>query len=561
MTVSMASRESGRATTSGLSQRGRIAALVAICLAELLVVLDNTLVNVALPSMAVQLQADMSGLQWIVDAFTLAFSGLLLAMGHLGDRFGRRRFMVIGLAGVAVMSAAGALSSGLGQVIAARAGMGVFAAVVFPATLALLINIFTEPRQRAAAVAAWTAMAGMAVAIGPTIGGWLLEYFSWHSVFWINVPVALIAIAAVLITVPESRADHVARLDRIGIVLSLVGVTALVWSIIEAPKHGWLSAQSLAGYLLSIITLAVFVGWELRVASPVLNMRLFRNRRFALPSLAITVSYFAAFGFLFLITQYFQGVKELTPLEFGIHSLPFAVAVGFGAPIATMMAQRFGTTAMVVSGLLILAVAMYIAGRTTVDTEYVGPVVVSMILMGLGFAVVQGPATESIMGSVPLDEAGAGSAVNDTTREVGGALGVAVLGSIMTSIYAAHVSGRIAGIPAQIMNPQQKELAGNTPISVLEIVKAPVNPLLAPAKADLIHAMKVAALEGSQAASYVAVGTLVVAAIVVALALPWRAERLPSVLLGWRENDTAAADPAAVSSDQVGAVADSISRS
>ncbi|MFF2552906.1 MFS transporter [Nocardia sp. NPDC058058] len=534
-----------RGTAAGeLGRRARIAALVAICLAELLVVLDNTLVNVALPSMAVQLQADMSGLQWIVDAFTLAFSGLLLAMGHLGDRYGRRKFMIIGLTGVAAMSAAGALSSGLGQVIAARAGMGVFAAVVFPATLALLINIFTNPRERAAAIAAWTAMAGIAVAIGPTVGGWLLQYFSWHSVFWINVPVALVAIAAVLITVPESRAAHVDKLDRVGIVLSLAGVTALVWSIIEAPKHGWLSAQSLAGYLLSIIALAVFVGWELRVATPVLNMRLFRNRRFALPSLAITVSYFAAFGFLFLITQYFQGVKELTPLEFGIHSLPFAIAVGFGAPIATMLAQRFGTTAMVVGGLLILAAAMYLAGRTTVDTAYVGPVVVSMILMGLGFAVVQGPATESIMGSVPLEEAGAGSAVNDTTREVGGALGVALLGSIMTSVYTHNVGGKIAAIPGQIMTPQQKELASNTPISVLEIVKAPVNPLLAQAKMDLVHAMKVAALDGATAASYVAVGTLVVAALIVAVALPWKPERGPSVLLGWRETEPAAAESA-----------------
>ncbi|MFC9993373.1 MFS transporter [Nocardia sp. NPDC127526] len=542
MTVSMASRGSGL-TVATLSRRGRVAALVAICLAELLVVLDNTLVNVALPSMAVQLQADMSGLQWIVDAFTLAFSGLLLAMGHLGDRYGRRRFMVIGLIGVAAMSGAGALSSGLGQVIAARAGMGVFAAVVFPATLALITNIFTEARERAAAIAAWTAMAGIAVAIGPTVGGWLLEHFSWHSVFWINVPVALIAIAAVLITVPESRAEQVDRLDKIGIVLSLAGVTMLVYSIIEAPKHGWLSTQSIIGYLLAAAALAVFVAWELRVRTPVLNMRLFRNRRFALPSLAITVSYFSAFGFLFLITQYFQGVKELSPLEFGIHSLPFAIAVGFGAPIATMLAQRLGTTAMLVTGLLILAIAMYIAGQTKVETPYLGPVVISMILMGLGFAVVQGPATESIMGSVPLEEAGAGSAVNDTTREVGGALGVALLGSIMTTVYAQRVGGRIESIPGQIMNDQQKELASNTPISVLEVIKAPVNPLLLQAKTDLIHAMKAAALAGAQAASYVAVGTILVAAVIVALALPWKPQRGNSILLGWREKQPTPTDP------------------
>ncbi|MDN2500132.1 MFS transporter, partial [Nocardia nova] len=338
-----------------IATRMRIFALVAICLAELLVVLDNTLVNVALPSMAVQLQARMSGLQWIVDAFTLAFAGLLLPLGHLGDRYGRRRLMIIGLAGVAVMSAAGAMSSGLGQVIAARAGMGVFAAAVFPATLALIINLFPETRARAAAIALWTAMAGIAVAIGPVTGGWLLEYFSWHAVFWINVPIAAITIAAVLVVVPESRADHSGRLDVLGIGLSLVAVTTLVWTIIEAPKHGWLSGRSVGGYALSLILLALYVIWELRVESPVLNMRLFRIRRFSIPALAITVSYFCAFGFLFLITQYFQGVKELSALEFGIHSLPFAAAVGFGAPVATLAAQRIGTTATVVCGLLLLA--------------------------------------------------------------------------------------------------------------------------------------------------------------------------------------------------------------
>ncbi|MBF6134048.1 MFS transporter [Nocardia otitidiscaviarum] len=526
-----------------LSGRGRVAALIAICLAELLVVLDNTLVNVALPSMAVQLQADMAGLQWIVDAFTLAFSGLLLAMGHLGDRYGRKRFLVWGLAGVAVMSAAGALASGLGQVIAARAGMGIFAAMVFPATLALLTNIFTTARERAAAIAVWTAMAGIAIAIGPTVGGWLLEHFSWHSVFWINVPVAVIAIVAVWFTTPESRASHVDRLDRIGIVLSLAGVTLLVWSIIEAPKHGWLSAESLLGYAISAAALAAFVAWELRVRTPVLNMRLFRIRRFAVPALAITVSYFCAFGFLFLITQYFQGVKELSPLEFGIHSLPFALAVGIGAPAATLIAQRVGATAVIVTGVLVLAVAMYIAGQTTVETPYLGPVLVSMVLMGIGFAVVQGPATESIMGSVPLEEAGAGSAVNDTTREVGGALGVALLGSIMSSIYADRVSGRIAAVPEAIMNAQQKELASNTPISVLEIVKAPLNPLLEQPRADLVHAMKAAALEGSHAASMVAVGTLVVCAVIVAVALPWKPERNRSLLLGWRDADAAEDEP------------------
>ncbi|MCM6772992.1 MFS transporter [Nocardia sp. CDC159] len=517
----------------------RILALIAICLAELLVVLDNTLVNVALPSIAVQLQARMSGLQWIVDAFTLAFSGLLLALGHLGDRFGRRRVMVIGLIGVAVMSGAGALSTSLGQVIAARAGMGIFAAAVFPATLALIINLFPEARARAAAIALWTAMAGIAVAIGPITGGYLLQYFSWHSVFWINVPIAIIAIVAVLAVVPESRAEHTGRLDVVGIVLSLIAVTTLVWTIIEAPKHGWLSGRSIAGYAISLVLLVVYVVWELRVDSPVLDVRLFRIRRFSVPALAITVSYFCAFGFLFLITQYFQGVKEYSALEFGIHSLPFAAAVGLGAPVATLVAQRIGTTATVIAGLLTLAVGMYIAGQVKVETPYLGPVLVSMVLLGIGFGVVQGPATESIMGSVPPNEAGAGSAVNDTTREVGGTLGVAVLGSIMTSVYTHRVGARIDAIPNGIMSPDQKSIARDTPISVIEVVKAPVSTFLARPKADLIHAMKAAALAGAESASYVAVGALLVCAVAVALLLPWKPEQGNSVLLGWRKKTDA----------------------
>ncbi|MFI5780219.1 MFS transporter [Nocardia sp. NPDC051570] len=521
-----------------VAMRLRILALIAICLAELLVVLDNTVVNVALPSIAVQLQARMSGLQWIVDAFTLAFAGLLLALGHLGDRFGRRRVMVIGLAGVAVMSGAGALSTNLGQVIAARAGMGVFAAAVFPATLALIINLFPEARARAAAIALWTSMAGVAVAIGPITGGYLLQYFSWHSVFWINVPIAIIAIAAVLTFVPESRAEHTGRLDIVGIVLSLIAVATLVWTIIEAPKQGWLSGRSVAGYAISVALLVIYVAWELRVSSPVLDVRLFRIRRFSVPAAAITVSYFCAFGFLFLITQYFQGVKEYSALQFGIHSLPFAAAVGFGAPIATLVAQRIGTTATVITGLLMLATGMYIAGQVKVDTPYLGPVVIAMVLMGVGFGVVQGPSTESIMGSVPLEEAGAGSAVNDTTREVGGTLGVAVLGSIMGSIYTNRVGSRIDAIPNGIMNPDQKSLARDTPISVIEVVKAPVSSFLAKPKAELVHAMKVAALEGAQSASYVAVGVLLVCTLAVALLLPWKPQHGNSVLLAWREKPT-----------------------
>lgn len=524
-----------RATqTSVLSRQGRWLALVVICAAELLVVLDNTVVNVALPSLGVQLHASFGGLQWVVDAYTLTFAGLLLAFGHLGDRFGRRKVMMLGLVGVAIMSVGGASATDLGQVIAARAAMGVFAAAVFPATLAMIINIFTDVKERAIAIAAWTAMAGFAIAIGPTAGGWLLEHFSWHSVFWVNIPVAVVILVFARLLVPESRAAHTGRLDVVGIALSLLSVTALVWTIIEAPNQGWLSPISLVGFVFAVVCFAVFVRWEMRTSSPVLNMSLFRIRRFSLPAVAIMVAYFSMFGFLFMITQYFQGVMELSPLQFGVHSLPFAVAIAVGAPLATLIAQKVGTTAVIVFGLVVMSVGMFIAGQVNVETPYMGPVLVSMVLMGLGLAIVQGPATESIMSSVALDEAGAGSAVNDTTREAGGTLGVAVLGSIVASVYTTKVGPRIDAIPDFLMTANEKSFARESVIAVLEMVKRPTNPAFAQQKADLIYAMKAASLEGFQLASYVTVSASLLVAVVIAIFLPWKPAD-GSVLLAWKE--------------------------
>ncbi|MGW6377703.1 MFS transporter [Rhodococcus sp. NPDC055112] len=519
------------------SRAGRFAALAVICLAELLVVLDNTIVNVALPSIGVELHTGVSGLQWVVDAYTLTFAGLLLACGNLGDRYGRRRIMIIGLIGVGVMSVAGANAETLGQVIAARAAMGVFAAAVFPATLALIINIFTDVRERALAIAAWTAMAGFAIAIGPMSGGWLLEHFSWHSVFWINVPVAAVAIVATLILVPESKAAVVGRLDLPGIVLSIAGITLLVWSIIEAPRYGWLSIATLGGVAAAAVLLGAFVWWQLRTTTPILDMRLFRIRRFSLPALAIAIAYFSMFGFLFLITQYFQGVREYTPLEFGIASLPFAVSVAVGAPIATLLAQRIGTTAVIVFGLLLTGLGLYLGGLVDVDSTYLADVLPSMVSMALGLAIVQGPATESIMSSLPLDEAGAGSAVNDTTREIGGTLGVAVLGSIVASYYSTKISPIIDRVPAMLMNDDEKGFARATVLSVLEIRKREIPTMLEPQRENLITAMKSAVLQGSQTASLVATGAVVVCAIIVAIFLPWAPSKENAVLLAWRKDE------------------------
>lgn len=291
-----------------------------------------------------------------------------------------------------------------------------------------------------------------------------------------------------------------------------------------------MSTFSITGYLSATVFLAAFVAWELRTDAPILNMNLFRIRRFSFPALAIAVSYFSMFGFLFLITQYFQGVREYSPLEFGIHSLPFAAAVAVGAPVATLAAQRLGTTAVMVFGLLVLSGGMFLAGRTTVETPYLGPVVISMVLMGLGLAIVQGPATDSIMSSVPLDEAGAGSAVNDTTRELGGTLGVAVIGSIVASYYTSKVAPIVDAIPDAVMSAQEKGFARESVLSVIEIRSRDISPLFEQQKDSLIYTMKTACLEGFAIASYFTVGAALITALLVALLLPWKPVTEGSIL-------------------------------
>ncbi|MFD4785111.1 MFS transporter [Rhodococcus qingshengii] len=420
-----------------------LGALVTSCLAVLLVLLDNTIVVVALPTLANELDAGFGELQWIVDSYTLPFAGFLLMFGHLGDRFGRRRVMLGGLVGIAVMSVVGVSANSVTEVLIARAGMGVAAAAVFPATLAIITTVYRRPRSRALGIAAWTAMAGFAVAIGPIIGGWLLTHFSWHAIFWINIPVAAVAATLSVICVRETRSEKRGSIDVVGILLSIAAVFLLVWSFIEAPKHGWLSAWTIGGVAGALVLLGAFAVWELRVSYPVLDVRLFRIRRFAFPALALAVSYFAMFGFLFIVSQYFQGVLLMDPLAFGIHSLPFAAAIGLGAPIATWFGYRYGHAVVVMTGMVVLAGSLYWAGQATIETTYWEIPFGAMILMGGGLGIVTGPVTGSIMASVPAAEAGSGSAVNDTTREVGGALGIAVLGSILFGKYNDVVSAKL----------------------------------------------------------------------------------------------------------------------
>ncbi|MFP3900116.1 MAG: MFS transporter [Acidimicrobiia bacterium] len=419
--------------------------LAVMCLSLLLIVMDNTIVNVAIPTLQRDLGASTSELQWVVDSYVLVFAGLLLTMGALGDRFGRRGALALGLVIMGVAAVLSALADSAGQLIATRAVMGVGGALVMPATLSIITNVFTDRRERAQAIAIWTATAGMAVAVGPVTGGWLLEHFWWGSVFLINVPVVVVALVLGQLLVPTSRDPDALPVDVPGALLSIGGLVALVWAIIEGPT-GWTEPAIVGAFALAAVLLGAFLVWERRARFPMLDLGFFRNPRFSAASGAITLTFFAMFGSLFLMTQFLQSVLGYSALEAGIRLLPIAATQMVVAPLSARIVERIGAKIVVATGLLVAAAGLLLAGALTPGSTY-GDVVASFVVLAAGLALVMPPATESIMGSLPLAKAGVGSAVNDTTRQVGGALGVAVLGSTMSSTYRPRVTDSIDGLP------------------------------------------------------------------------------------------------------------------
>src|SRR3954463_2312504 len=424
--------------------------LVVLCLSVLLVSVDNTIVNVALPTIGRELSASTSDLQWVVDGYTLAFAALLLLGGALGDRFGRRRVLEIGLIAFAGTSLLAALADTTGQLVAARAAMGVSAAAIYPATLALLVTTFTERRERATAIGIWSAVTGLSVAIGPVTGGLLLEHFAWGAVFLVNLPLAAIAVLAGRLLLTESTASRPRRFDLVGAAASVAGIGLLVWTTIEAPARGWVSAPTVGGYLAAAAVLALFVTWELRRAEPMLDVRLFTDPRVSVGSGAIALAFFSLFGFIFLITQYFQAVRGYDTLTAGLATLPFALVIGVVSPLAILAMRALGTKLVVTAGLLTMAAGFAVAAGSTLESAYWGRIVFAMVLMAGGLGLVTGPATEAVMGALRGDQAGAGSAVNDTVREVGGTLGVAVVGSVLSTVYGPSVVDALTavGVPA-----------------------------------------------------------------------------------------------------------------
>jgi EmrB/QacA subfamily drug resistance transporter len=435
--------------------------LGALCLSLFIIVMDNTILNVAIPSLITDLGASNSEIQWIIDSYVLVFAGLLLTTGSLSDRFGRKGALQVGIVMFGIGSAAAALSTSATQLIFTRAFMGIGGALIMPATLSILTNVFRDPRERGRAIAVWAGVSGLAVAVGPITGGLLLEHFSWSSVFWVNLPIGAVALLLGAFIVPKSRDPKQSRLDPIGALLSIIGLATLLFGIIEGPEKGWTSDIVVAAFAIAAVALIGFVRWEQHSAHPMLDMSVFRNPRFTSASGTITLTFFALFGSMFLMTQYWQLVHGYSPLEAGVRLVPHAAAMMIVAPMSARFVERLGTKRVVTAGLSLIALGLLALSTIDATTPYT-VVITYFLIMSAGMGMTMAPATESVMGSLPRSKAGVGSAVNDTTRQVGGALGVAIIGSVVSSAYSGDIAalGRRFGLGGRDLELAESSLGG-----------------------------------------------------------------------------------------------------
>lgn len=432
--------------------------LLVLCLSLFMVVMGNTVLNIALPSMSDSLGATASQLQWVVDAYSLVFAGLLFTAGSLGDRFGRKGALTAGLIVFGLGSYSATLAGSAEAVTASRAVMGLGAAFVMPSTLSILTHVF-PPDERAKAIGAWAGVAGAAGAVGPVASGWLLEHFDWPSVFWLNVPVVLVALVAGAVLVPTSRHPDRVPLDPVGALLSIAMIGTLVYGVIEAPVYGWGDPLILTAFGVATVLLAVFAWWELRQDHPMLDVRLFRKGGFTGGSLALAMMFFGMFGMFFLLTQYLQLVVGYSALQAGIRTLPFAVTMMVAAPTSAHLAARLGTRRVVTSGMTIAGTGMALLALTSgVDSPYV-VLAACLVVLAAGMGFTMAPSTATIMASLPHEKAGVGSAMNDTNRELGGALGVAIIGSLFSTVYSASLREALGSLPSDVVDRATSSLS------------------------------------------------------------------------------------------------------
>ncbi len=435
-----------------------------LCLSLLVVMVGNTALNVALPILAKDLTATNTQLQWMVDSYSLVFAGFLFTAGALGDRFGRKGILQLGLVLFACASIyAGTLADSATALVGARAVMGLAGALIMPATLSILTNVFPT-KERARAVGIWAGMSGAGVAFGPLITGFVLEHFSWHAVFLINVPLIALALLLGVFLVPRTTDPEHTSLDLVGSGLSVVGLVSLVYGIIEAPHHGWLSVETIAIVAFGLVVMSIFVWWELRVKNPMLDVKLFKIPAFGVSALVLTLVFFAMMGIFFNMSQLLQFIYGYSPLESAVRMLPMAFAMMIAAPMAPFLVEKFGKKIPVAGGMFLVALGTLLLSRVGVGSSYY-LLLISMMVVAVGMSIAMSPTTDLLMSAVPRNRAGMGSAMNDTTRELGASLGIAILGSILASQYSHNIAPIASRAPEAVRAIIEQSLGGSLAIA------------------------------------------------------------------------------------------------
>ncbi|MER6851105.1 MULTISPECIES: MFS transporter [Streptomyces] len=498
--------------------RRRWAILGVLMLSLLIVVLDNSILNVAIKTISTPeptgLGATQSELEWAINAYTLVFAGLLFTAGLLGDRLGRKKVLLGGLAVFGIGSALAAFSGSPGELITFRAVMGLGAAFVMPATLAVLMNVF-EREEQPKAIGIWAGGVGLAIAIGPITGGLLLDHFWWGSVFLVNVPIVVVALALMLWLVPDSRDPNPGRLDPVGVVLSVVGLVLLVYGIIKGGQLAdFTDATVLATAGAGLAVLVAFVVYEKRSDHPSIDVTYFRNKVFSAAIAAIALVFFALMGVTFFSVFYTQSVLGFSPLETGLLMLPLAASQLIFAPRARLLVDRFGNRATTTAGMLLIAAMLAAFATLEADTP-VWLLEVYFFLMGTGMAHIMTPTSVVIMQALPREKAGSASALSNTFRQVGGALGIAVLGSVLSTAYRNGIEGDLGQVPAGLRHTAGESIEAT--LGVAEKLGPQGKALVGPAHDAFLHAMHVTALWGA--------GVAVLGAVVVAVYLPGRTPR------------------------------------
>lgn len=424
---------------SSQTHKNRWIILAVMCISLFIISIDNTVLNLALPSISGSLDASASQLQWVVDAYSLVFASLLITTGTISDRFGRKRLLIIGLALFGVGSLGAAFSTSIQMLIGFRALLGLAGALIMPSTLSSLIHVFEDSKERTTAIAIWSAIFSVGAAIGPIIGGLLLNSYSWSSVFFLNVPIATIGVIGTFLLVPESFSLKAPKPDFIGVILSVIGLVSLVYAMIRAGEVGWLAHEVWIVFAIAAVFLTLFILWQKRSANPMLPLEFFKNMSFTGANLALAISTFAMVGSMFFFSQFFQSVQGYRPIIAALCMLPMTPATLFSTMLSVRVNRKIGTRYTMAIGLLTTGLGLFLFSMfVNINTSYYLMAFV-LVVMGLGTGFTMSPATNSIMNSLPADRAGIGSAMNDTTRQVGGTLGVAVLGSLMNGKYRAGV--------------------------------------------------------------------------------------------------------------------------